>query len=215
MRWMPAPVPDRNPLANTSRLLIDGTNLLHALQRSAGAAPAATLIGRLRGVVPAPVAIELVFDGPAERGLRGERIASGTSVRYGGARSADAVILSLVDETRAADGPGATASLLVVTDDRDLRHGARLRGARTAGSAWLLGRLQSGRLSAASVGNPRPPRPLPGASQSHAAQSDGDPADGDPAETDRVGWRPGRGATTKRGNPRRSPRSGRAGRMRP
>jgi hypothetical protein len=190
-------------------LLIDGTNLLHALQRSAGAAPAATLIGRLRGVVPAPVAIELVFDGPAERGLRGERIAAGTSVRYGGARSADAVILSLV-ETRAADGPGATASLLVVTDDRDLRHGARLRGARTAGSAWLLGRLQSGRLSAASVGNPRPPRPLPGASQSRAAQSDGDLAD-----TDRVGWRPGRGATTKRGNPRRSPRNGRAGRMRP
>jgi hypothetical protein len=36
-----------------------------------------------------------------------------------------------------------------------------------------------------------------------------------------VGWRPGRGATTKRGNPRRAskgeraPRPGRTGRMRP
>jgi hypothetical protein len=208
MRWMPAP--DRNPLANTSRLLVDGTNLLHSLQRSAGAAPAATLIGRLRGVVPAQVAIELVFDGPAERGLRGERIAAGTSVRYGGARSADAVILSLIDEVRLVDGPDGTATLLVVTDDRDLRYGARMRGARTAGSAWLLGRLGSGRLSSASIGNPRPPRPVSGASTSPAAQSDGDPA-----ETDRVGWRPGRGATIKRGNPRRAPRTGGTGRMRP
>jgi hypothetical protein len=210
MRSMPAP--DRNPLSNTSRLLIDGTNLLHSLQRSAGAAPAATLIGRLRAVVPAPVAIELVFDGPAERGLRGERIAAGTSVRYGGARSADDVILSLVDEARAVYGPEGTAGLLVVTDDRDLRYGARMRGARTAGSAWLIGRLGSGRLSTSSIGNPRPPRPvsLASASTSAAAQSDGDPS-----ETDRVGWRPGRGATTKRGNPRRAPRSGGAGRMRP
>ncbi len=208
MRGMPAP--DRNPLANTSRLLIDGTNLLHSLQRSAGAAPAATLIGRLRGVVPATVAIELVFDGPAERGLRGERIAAGTSVRYSGPRSADAVILSLVDETRAVYGPDGTAELLVVTDDRDLKYGARMRGARTAGSAWLLGRLGSGRLSSPSIGNPRAARPVPGRSTPAESQSDGDPT-----ETDRVGWRPGRGATTKRGNPKRAPRSGGAGRMRP
>jgi hypothetical protein len=199
------PAPDRNPLANTSRLLVDGTNLLHSLSRTAGAAPAATLIGRLRAVVPAQVAIELVFDGPPERGLRGERIAAGTSVRYGGPRSADAVILSLIDEVRVVDGPDGTAGLLVVTDDRDLKYGARMRGARTAGSAWLLGRLGTGRLSAPSIGNPRAPRVSPVPSLS----------DGDPAETDRVGWRPGRGATTKRGNPRRSPKTGGAGRMRP
>ena len=203
------PAPDRNPLANTHRLLVDGTNLLHSMSRTAGAAPPAALIGRLRAVVPGSVAIELVFDGPPEPGLRGERIASGTSVRYGGPRSADAVILALVDDVRMVDGPDGTAGLLVVTDDRDLRHGARLRGARTAGSAWLLGRLGTGRLTTASIGNPRPPRP-PHASTSAAAQSDGDPA-----ETDRVGWRPGRGATAKRGNPRRSPRTGGAGRMRP
>jgi hypothetical protein len=195
------PAPDRNPLANTYRLMVDGTNLLHSLSRTAGAAPAAILIGRLRAVIPAQVAIELVFDGPAERGLRGERIAAGTLVRYGGARSADAVILSLIDEVRLVDGPDGTAGLLIVTDDRDLRHGARLRGARTAGSAWLFGRLGSGRLSSASIGNPRPPRPV--ASASNTSQSDGDPA-----ETDRVGWRPGRGATTKRGNPRRAPKAG-------
>ncbi len=203
------PAPDRNPLANTRRLLVDGTNLLHSMSRSGGAAPPAALIGRLRAVVPGSVTIELVFDGPPEPGLRGERVAAGTTVRYGGPRSADAVILALVEEVRLADGPDGTAGLLVVTDDRDLRHGARLRGARTAGSAWLLGRLGAGRLSTASIGNPRPPL-TPRGSPSGASLSDGDPA-----ETDRVGWRPGRGATTKRGNPRRSPRTGGAGRMRP
>jgi hypothetical protein len=209
------PAPDRNPLANTHRLLIDGTNLLHTMSRTPGAAPAATLVGRMRGIVPAPIAIELVFDGPPERGLRGERIAAGTLVRYGGPRSADAVILALVDEVRLVDGPNGTAGLLVVTDDRDLKYEARMRGARTAGSAWLLGRLGGGRLSSASIGNPRPPRRAGGQGAVHSGQSTAEQSDGDPAETDRVGWRPGRGATTKRGNPRRAPRTGGAGRMRP
>ena len=48
----------------------------------------------------------------------------------------------MIDDVRALDGADGTATLLVVTDDRELRHGARLRGARTAGSAWLLGRLE-------------------------------------------------------------------------
>jgi len=208
----PMPAPDRNPLANTYRLLIDGTNLLHGMSRSGGAAPPAALIGRLRAVVPGSVAIELIFDGPPEPGLRGERIAAGTSVRYGGPRSADAVILALVDDVRMVDGPDGTAGILVVTDDRDLRYGARLRGARTARSSWLVERLGSGRLWSASIGNARPPRSSPRSAPAETATSQ---SDGDPAETDRVGWRPGRGATTKRGNPRRSPRTGGAGRMRP
>lgn len=212
MPWMPAP--DRNPLANTNRLVIDGTNLLHAMSRSDGPAPQAALIGRLRAVVPASVAIELIFDGPPERGLRGERIAAGTSVRFGGPRSADALILALVDGVRLTDGPDGTAGLLVVTDDRDLKYSARMRGARTAGSAWLLGRLETTRLSSASIGNARPPR-HPGGRAVQGGQSPAEQSDGDPAETDRVGWRPGRGATTKRGNPRRAPRTGGTGRMRP
>jgi hypothetical protein len=196
------PAPDRNPLAATQRLLVDGTNLLYSLSRNGGAAPPAALIGRLRAVVPANVAIELIFDGPPERGLRGERIAAGTSVRYGGPRTADAVILALIDDVRLVDGPDGTATLLIVTDDRDLRHGARMRGARTARAAWLLGRLGSGRLSSASIGNPRPPRPI-----ANASGTDDDEG------SERVGWQPGRGATTKRGNPRRSPKAGGAGRM--
>ena len=77
------------------------------------------------------------------------------------------------------DGADGSAVLLVVTDDRDLRHGSRMRGARTAGSAWLLGRLGSGRLRSPSVGNPRPAR------GARPVQTPATISDGDPAETDR------------------------------
>ena len=198
------PHADRDPLAATQRLLIDGTNLLYALAKSAGsagAAPPAALIGRLRGAIPAATTIELVFDGPPERGLRNERIAAGLVVRYSGGRTADEIILTIIDDVRMLDGADGSAVLLVVTDDRDLRHGSRLRGARTAGSAWLLGRLGTGRLASPSVGNPRPARGGP-KSPPPATSSDGDPA-----ETDRPSWKPGRGATTKKGNPRKTPRN--------
>jgi hypothetical protein len=88
-------------------------------------------------------------------------------------------------------GAEGTAGLLVVTDDVALRNALRDRGARTAGSAWLIGRLQRSKLSSPSVGNRRPPR-------------------GSVEEEERAGWAPGRGATTKKGNPRRGrPPSGR------
>ena len=180
----------RDPLALTTRLIVDGSNLLHALSRGAERMPAATLIGRLRGVIPGDVSIELVFDGAAERGLRGERIAAGLRVRYSGPRSGDALILSLVDELLAGGGADAGSAVLVVTDDRDLRHRLRGRGARSAGTAWLLGRLERGRLVAPSAGNARPPL-VPSGSED---------------EEGRPRWRPGRGATTKRGPSRKRPR---------
>ena len=141
------PQPDRNPLAATRRLLVDGTNLLYALSKTSTAAPPAALIGRLRGAIPAATTIELVFDGPPERGLRNERIAAGVDRPLQRRRGPPTtVILLMIDDVRSLDGADGTATLLVVTDDRELRHGARLRGARTAGSAWLLGRLGAGRL---------------------------------------------------------------------
>jgi rRNA-processing protein FCF1 len=179
----------RDPLANTGRLVVDGTNLLYALSRGPERQPPAALIGRLRAIIPATIAIELVVDGPPERGLRGERIASGVRVRYAGARSADAVILALVDEA-GLGGPDAAAAILVVTDDRDLRNRLRVRGARTAGASWLIGRLDSGRLSSPSAGNRRPTPPNATAN-----------------EDDRPGWQPGRRATVKRGPSRKRGRS--------
>ncbi len=150
-----------DPLTGTDRLLIDGTNLLHAMSRQPGAAPQAALIGRLRAIVPASIGIELVFDGAPDSGMRGERIASGLIVRHAGRRSADELLLSLVDETRATAGSAAAGALLVVSDDHALRASLRAKGARTAGSAWLLGRLERpklvgaiGRQSAARPGRP-------------------------------------------------------------
>ena len=200
---------DRDPLAATDLLVIDGTNLLHALSRTPGAAPPAALVGRLRSIIPAAIGIELVFDGPAEHGLRNERIAAGVRVRYAGRRTADAVIVTRLDDVRRDDGPEGTHALLVVTDDRDLRHAAHLRGARTAGAAWLLGRLDTPRLAAPSAGNPRPAAPprRPAGTRTDAG-SDVDEPDGD-----RPRWQPGRGATTKKGNPRKAPRTGGAGTM--
>jgi hypothetical protein len=178
----------RDPLATTTRLLVDGTNLLHALSHNAERLPSAALIGRLRGIIPAGVSIELVFDGPPEQGLRGERIAAGVKVRYSGARSADSVILSLVDEVAATAGGAATGEILAVTDDADLRNRLRIRGARSAGATWLLGRLDRGRLSSPGPGNPRPP-----------ASPGPEPEDEAPR------WQPGRRATTKRGPAHRPP----------
>jgi hypothetical protein len=187
-----------DPLSGTDRLLIDGTNLLHVLSRKPGAAPQAALIGRLRAIVPASIGIELVFDGAPEPGMRGERVASGLLVRHAGRRSADDVLLSLVDETRATAGAAAAGALLVVSDDHALRAALRTKGARTAGSAWLLGRLDRPKLSAPSVGNRRPARGGP--ADDRSSQDGG--ADG-------PRWKPGRGATTKKGNPRRGrPSSG-------
>ena len=185
--------PPRDPLVGTDRLLVDGSNLLPALSRRGGAVPQAALIGRIRAAIPASVGIELVFDGPPTPGIRRERIAAGLVVRHGGRRSADAVLIDLVDGARAAVGAAGAAGLLVVTDDRELRAAVTAKGARTAGTGWLLARLDRPATASPSVGNRRPPR---------------SPSTGRD-EDDRTPWKPGRGATVKRGNPRRGrPSSG-------
>jgi hypothetical protein len=179
----------RDPLIDTDRLLVDGSNLLHALARRGGPAPQAALIGRLRAAIPPTIGIELVFDGPPDPGMRDARIASGLIVRHAGRRSADELLLGLVDQARGVAGAARAAGILVITDDRELRGALHVKGARTAGTAWLLGRLERRRSSAPSVGNRRPPSPAPA---------------GQTAEDDeRRPWKPGRGATAKRGNPRR------------
>src|SRR6187431_1026540 len=53
------PLP-RDPLLNTTKLLVDGTNLLHALTSGPGdRQPPAAVIGRLRGAIPPETAITL------------------------------------------------------------------------------------------------------------------------------------------------------------
>src|SRR5688500_13989750 len=97
---MPNRPPD--PLTSTDRLLVDGTILLDALRRGEGAAPAATAIGRLRAAAPPSVGIELVLDGPPDPGMHNTRVAAGLIVRYAGRRSADQLLLALVEDVRRA-----------------------------------------------------------------------------------------------------------------
>jgi hypothetical protein len=177
----------RDPLAGIRMLVVDGSNLAHALARRPAMPARAAVIGRIRAAVPADVAIELVFDGPPEPGSS-IRPATRLTVRYGGRRSADALILERLDvEDRSAAGP----DILVVTDDGDLARAARARGAATARTAWLISRLERGRLVSPSIGNARPPKAAGAeAGAEHAP-----------------GWRPGRGATTKHGNARRPPKA--------
>lgn len=197
-----------DPFAATDRLLIDGSNLLHALNRGKEPAPAATLIGRLRAAVPAPIGIELVLDGPPEQGMHNTRVAAGLIVRYGARRSADHVLLSLVEEVERTRAPGADRqaaldNILVVTDDRDLRSSLRARGVRTAGTAWLIGRIERRRLESPATGNARPPRAGTGIGAPSARRAGAPAGAPDGEDGDRPRWRPGRGATTKRGNPKR------------
>jgi rRNA-processing protein FCF1 len=142
---------EQDPLRDVERVLVDGSNLLYALSRTRDGTspPQQAAIGRLRAALPASVRIELVFDGPDDTGLRNTRIASGLTVRHAGRRSADALLLDLA----------RPSGDLVVTDDRELRQALAIRGTRTAGLAWLIGRLDRPRLAAPSIGNRRPPRP--------------------------------------------------------
>ncbi|MFI5225685.1 MAG: hypothetical protein ACHQ3P_03320 [Candidatus Limnocylindrales bacterium] len=191
--------PPHDPLAGIERLLVDGTNLLYAIEAGPGPAPAATLVGRLRAVIPAAIRIEILFDGSAEPGMRDTRIAHGVTVRHAGRISADALALRLVTEaTGGHPAPSGVPALLVVTDDGGLARDLRARGAATIGASWLVRRLARPRLAAPSVGRPAPP---PSASGTAHGAAGGEDPDGE-----RPGWQPGRGATTKRGNPRRSRR---------
>lgn len=202
----------QDPLTGTTRLLVDGTNLLHQLASGPDRQPPAALIGRLRAAIPPEIAIELVFDGPAERGLRGERIAHGVIVRYGGRHTADAILVTLVEEVAMAAGAPAgggslaTDGILVVTDDRALRYAIQHRGARAAGASWLVARMARSRLSSPSVGNARPPAPPRIAQPApHAVRGGRGPASAADGN-DGPGWSPGRGATRKVGNGKRAPK---------
>jgi hypothetical protein len=183
---------DRRVLDGVDRVVIDGTNVLHSLSRSPTPVPSAALVGRLRAVVPPGVAIVVVLDGSPEHGLVARRIAAGVEVRYAGRATADEAITAMVERERGGFG---TVGLLVVTDDIELAEHVRRAGGRTVGNGWLIGRLGRQRLSAPVSGKADP-------------GSIGRPA-GDPVaqvEDDDSGaprWSPGRGATRKRGNPRR------------
>ncbi|HEX7490664.1 MAG TPA: NYN domain-containing protein, partial [Candidatus Limnocylindrales bacterium] len=181
---------DARVLEGVERLIVDGTNVLHALRRTADPLPAAALIGRLRAIVPAGVAVVLVLDGSPEHGLVSRRIAAGVEIRYSGRSTADELIIRLAERDFAEEAAG----LLVVTDDQGLASVVRRAGGRTVRNNWLMGLLSRQRIASPSIGRPSTP----------------------PPDTDRATWTPGSRASL-RGTPARgvAGRGGAAGPTQP
>lgn len=159
-------------MAGVERVYIDGSNLVHALARGRGVAPAppSAIIARIRAAFPPSVVVDLVFDGPPTGGVKG-RLATGLRVGYSGRVSADQVIDDGVAAQLAADGPAGTWGILVITDDRGLREAVGSKGARTAGTAWLAGRI--GRLAVEAPARSRAGQASPGHRQASRAGSSG------------------------------------------
>ena len=199
--------PDRDPLAGVGRLLVDGTNLLHAMRRN-GPAPGRARRPRSSAGCAAPsrrpTPIELVFDGPPERGLRDERIAPGLTVRYSGARTGRHVSST---DGRRRHRLGGTAE-------------AAARAADASSSSPTIATCATGS-GCAAPGRPARRGCSAGSERPAGVAVDRQPAAGAPAATprrgparatatsdddpERRGWQPGRGATTKKGNPRKAP----------
>jgi len=219
---------DRRILEGVARLVVDGTNVLHALGRASGrgrAGPAAdggireagaaptpaapsALVARLRAIVPAGVSVVVVLDGSPEHGLVARHVASGVEVRYAGRATADEAIIRMVE----VELGGRATGTLVVSDDIELREAVGRAGGRTVRNGWLLARLQRQSFVTPTAGRPvrtstaGATRTSRSGDERHRRPSTG-PSDDSEDEAPR--WSPGRGATRKRGNPKRRPSTGR------
>jgi len=178
----------RDPLGGRDRVIIDGSNQRE--RRGASEPPEeATLIGSLRALLPSQVQIHAVFDTDPPPGSGTVRSVSGVTVHHAHAAGGDDAIVGL-----ASAAPRRT---LVVTDDRELRSRLLALGTSVERNEWLQALRQRSRPVAPSIGRPLRPR-----ATTTGAPDDAKDAEGD----DRSRWRPGRGATVKRGNPRRQPK---------
>ena len=151
------------------------------------AAPPAALIGRLRGAIPAATTIELVFDGPPERGLRNERIAAGVDrplQRRAHRRRRSSSLM--IDDVGLLDGADGTAA--APGRHRRPRPAPRRAAARRPdGRLGVAARPARGRSARVAVGR----QPATGAHlaadavRSRAVVLADPSSDGDPAEMDR------------------------------
>jgi hypothetical protein len=197
-------VSGRSPFDDVSLLIIDGNNLLHRTAGGPGPAAARVLIPRLRAALPAGVGVSLVLDGMADPGAPIREHIGSVTIAHAGRHSADDAIVEAVERRAYGERPRT----IVVTDDRALAERVRRLGALHRRVAWLQDVLElahrgprgapAGAAAAgAPIGRPgvRPSRPTtPDAALDRASEGD---------EAERRPWRPGRGATKKRGNPMR------------
>jgi rRNA-processing protein FCF1 len=169
----------------TEVLLIDGNNLLHRVSRSVDEGAQRLLIAKIRATVPETLATVMMLDGhAAARTKRSEKVSKGFEIRHAGSITADDALMRIVFNTPMQERHEIT----VVTDDRPLADRARTMGAHTRRLEWLEAILDAPQpRTSTNIGAGR--RPKPGF----------EPPERNP-------WSPGRGATRKRGNPKRQPR---------
>jgi hypothetical protein len=138
------------------RVLIDGRNVQGALEHGSapGSLPTGTLISRVRAAFPSPIEVELILDGH-RGGSPAGRVAPGLSVQFTRDASADQVIGGRVAEALRTLGPVGAWSVVVVSDDREVRDHARRHGVRVEGTAWLAERLAGAGRGGTSIGQPR------------------------------------------------------------
>jgi hypothetical protein len=185
---------------DTELLLVDGDNLLRAVHRDRDAGAVAWLLPRLSRWRPAELSVIVALDGhPAPGESAWRRVAPGIELVHSGSRSADDLIIDLLG----ARPYSRRARTVVVTRDHALADRARRTGGLTRSVDWLIGRLEAGPGSRSpggsariGVGQGKPPR----RSSLEAPRFEGDSPEP---------WRPGRGATRKRGNPRRNAKGSR------
>ena len=180
-------MPHHDPFLEATLLIVDGRNVLGAMQRTRGEVPPQALLSRLWTVVGTRTRILVVFDGMRDGGAMIPERSARFGVRWSRLESADDLIVRIVGES--------PAGTLVATDDIELGSRVRALGARSVRSRLLVERLAQQRPAAPSVGASRPVKPPPGAGPVGHGKDD-------PAEADRRAWNPGRGATKKKGNPR-------------
>ena len=181
-----AGVPHRDPFVAATRLVVDGSNVRGATRRAGGDLPEMALVSRLTAVVGPRARIVVVFDGARQPNVIVPGRSGRLEVRWSRHEKADDLIVRIV-----AAAPDGT---IVVTDDVELRSRVRMLGADSIPARALVERF--GRQHAAA---PTPERARPASSSPPGRP----PGDDGPDEPERPAWKPGRGATRKRGNPRR------------
>jgi hypothetical protein len=177
----------RDPLAGVQLVLVDGNNLLHRESGGHGEGPVRSLLARLQSAIRDPIHTTVVLDGHPAPGSRPvQKVSPRLDLRHAGSRSADDLIVQLA----ASHSPAARAGVVVVSDDRALRDRARGAGCQERRLEWLQELMGTRR--------PHTPANLRGDSTPRPDKENGD--------DDQPAWQPGRGATRKKGNPRRAPR---------
>lgn len=177
-------------------LIIDGDNFLHEVRGTRDEGGVAWLLPRLADWRPKNLGILVTLDGhPAPGESRRPRAARGIHFQHSGSRSADDLIVGKLEAMPYAN----RARTAVITRDHTLQQRARTAGGMVRSVDWLMQCISES--PAAAPGSTRPVRigqgkPPRGRHRPETAS--------DPDEEVRGGWQPGRGATSKKGNPRRA-----------